>query len=467
MKESGNFSSNNANDTSLDNKKADSIVFIGEKKENVVKEEPIIDEPVINIPPEIEEPQPELVINSSDVEEVKKEKIESIPSVEMLKKPKKEVDMNINQPQKENNIPSVNINIEQSQPKVEVVTPNVDVNVQPEVINTPLVEEPQKINTPANTNIPPQPELVIETVSVDNAIEESKAIEAKKEKIEDNKISPEKPKEIDNMPLKEINEEESYFDGKMLELLAYNFLLNFISALTVNIARPFIKNLVLEYEINHTVINGRRLKYHSRSIDYFVENFKWTFLTIITFGIYAFWIPIKKQRYIDSHISYEDEELIQGASYFDGSFFGILGMNALCIIISLITFGLGYPAAKCMRERWLQKHRIISNDRFAFDGKGIALFGQYIIWILLTIVTLGIYSLWLPVKVKEWFVKHTYVNNVEVSEKGGKVLGIIAIIIVVIILLFSIPVIMQNLPDIIDSIDFPQKIIPPFMLDTL
>ncbi|MBE6978222.1 MAG: DUF898 domain-containing protein [Ruminococcaceae bacterium] len=95
-------------------------------------------------------------------------------------------------------------------------------------------------------------------------------------------------------------------------------------------------------------------------------------------------------------------------SEFTGGLLGLIGINLLQALLTIITLGLGVPAAICMKQRWIAKHTYIDGRQLVFDGKGSQLFGSYIKWFLLCIVTLGIYSFWLDIKMKQWVVKHTH-----------------------------------------------------------
>ena len=105
-------------------------------------------------------------------------------------------------------------------------------------------------------------------------------------------------------------------------------------------------------------------------------------------------------------------------SKFNGRLIQLIGVSILQALLSIITLGLGVPAAICMKERWLAKHTIIDGKQLVFDGKGIQLFGQYIKWFLLSIITFGIYSLWLGIKMKQWVTKHTHFKEEKVEAQA-------------------------------------------------
>lgn len=95
-------------------------------------------------------------------------------------------------------------------------------------------------------------------------------------------------------------------------------------------------------------------------------------------------------------------------SKFAGGLLGLIGINILSGLLTLITLGIAYPWAVCIKERWLAKHTIYDGQQMVFDGNGGQLFGNYIKWFLLTIITVGIYSFWLGIKMRQWVVKHTH-----------------------------------------------------------
>lgn len=95
-------------------------------------------------------------------------------------------------------------------------------------------------------------------------------------------------------------------------------------------------------------------------------------------------------------------------SYFDGKLLGLIGLNILVWVITIITLGLAYPWVIVLKLRWMTKHTVIEGRRLRFDGTGSGLFGNYVIWLVFTFITLGLYGFWLSIAMKEWSVKHTH-----------------------------------------------------------
>lgn len=95
-------------------------------------------------------------------------------------------------------------------------------------------------------------------------------------------------------------------------------------------------------------------------------------------------------------------------SKFSGGLLGLIGISLLQIFLTVITLGLAFPWAVCIKESWIASHTTIDGRQLYFDGNGAQLFGNYIKWLLLTIITLGIYAFWLSIKMKQWVTKHTH-----------------------------------------------------------
>ena len=58
----------------------------------------------------------------------------------------------------------------------------------------------------------------------------------------------------------------------------------------------------------HTVISGQRMKFKASALNLFFNIIKWTFLTVITVGIYSLWMPIKVQKWATKHTVSSPEE---------------------------------------------------------------------------------------------------------------------------------------------------------------
>ncbi len=96
-----------------------------------------------------------------------------------------------------------------------------------------------------------------------------------------------------------------------------------------------------------------------------------------------------------------------GRFRFHGGAATYVGTALLGFLITACTFGICYPFALVLRERWRAKHSSIDGFPLVFTGSATALFGNWIKWLLLSIVTVGIYLLWVGPRIAEWKWEHT------------------------------------------------------------
>jgi len=98
----------------------------------------------------------------------------------------------------------------------------------------------------------------------------------------------------------------SYFDGGLLQLIGWKILGGLITGLTLGICYPWACCMVYNWEIRHTVIEGRRLCFDGKAIQLFGNWIKWLLLTIITLGIYGFWLDIRLKQWKTLHTHFAD-----------------------------------------------------------------------------------------------------------------------------------------------------------------
>lgn len=101
----------------------------------------------------------------------------------------------------------------------------------------------------------------------------------------------------------------SYFDGGLLQLIGYKILGFFITLFTLGICYPWACCMIYNWEIKHTVINGKRLKFNGTAIQLFGNWIKWLLLCIITLGIYSFWMKIALKKWKTKHTYFKDEKV--------------------------------------------------------------------------------------------------------------------------------------------------------------
>ena len=190
---------------------------------------------------------------------------------------------------------------------------------------------------------------------------------------------------------------DSYFDGGVLELIGWRILACLISTITLGIATPWAQCMLYAWQFKHTVYNGKRLKFEGTGGDLFVNIFKWIFFSIITLGIYIFFIPVKRTKWVISNLHFENEEFNKDESFFDGNTLQLIGINILSKLMTVCSLGLLYP-----------------------------------------IITFGIFLIWMPIIVLKWESKHIHIKTVGEEEKKDYSLLIIIPIVLVLTIIMGI-----------------------------
>lgn len=246
-------------------------------------------------------------------------------------------------------------------------------------------------------------------------------------------------------------ERASYFDGGLLSLFGWKILGYFLTAITFGIAYPWSVCFIKRWEVKHSVIGSNRLIFTGTGGKLFVKYIVWWLLSIVTLGIFLFFLPIKMEKWVASHTydapldkvehvkrleedvnhatsnhnvdeverlskeldQYKNDNNILGESYFDGKLIQLIGWNILCFLVNLITLTIAKPFTTCWKMKWKMKHQVILGRRLCFDGNGLQLIGRYILWLVLTVITFGIYGLWLGIKMKKWETKHIHYEKAE------------------------------------------------------
>lgn len=100
------------------------------------------------------------------------------------------------------------------------------------------------------------------------------------------------------------NVNDSYFDGGLLQYIGLSIIGFLVTIVTLGICYPWSINILYKWKIEHTVINGKRLKFNGTALQLFGNWIKWWFLTIITLGIYSFWLFIALEKWKTKHTEF-------------------------------------------------------------------------------------------------------------------------------------------------------------------
>ena len=94
---------------------------------------------------------------------------------------------------------------------------------------------------------------------------------------------------------------ESKFTGGLLGLVGINILQSLIMFFTLGLAVPWAVCIKQRWIAKHTILDGRQVYFDGTGGQLFGNYIKWFLLTIITIGIYGFWLDIKMKQWIVKH----------------------------------------------------------------------------------------------------------------------------------------------------------------------
>lgn len=92
-----------------------------------------------------------------------------------------------------------------------------------------------------------------------------------------------------------VGEEGAEIGGLQIALIA-------VAAFLVLLGLAWAEIRFIKWDTKHTVISGNSIKFNGNAFQLLGSCFKWTFLSIITVGIYALWLPIKVRKWKVKHM---------------------------------------------------------------------------------------------------------------------------------------------------------------------
>nr|DAQ82795.1 MAG TPA: protein of unknown function (DUF898) [Caudoviricetes sp.] len=99
---------------------------------------------------------------------------------------------------------------------------------------------------------------------------------------------------------------ESKFEGSVLGFIGYGLILVILTICTFGIAYPWGEVMFRRWICRNTIIDGQRLTFDGTGLQLFGSYIKWWFFTIITLGIYGFWLFNKMTAWRVKHTHFRE-----------------------------------------------------------------------------------------------------------------------------------------------------------------
>lgn len=97
---------------------------------------------------------------------------------------------------------------------------------------------------------------------------------------------------------------DSFFDGSLIELILFGIGCGLMTFFSLGILYPWALCLLFGWKIDHTVVDGKRMHFSGSAMGLFGNWIKWLALSIVTLGIYSFWVCIKLEDWKAKNTSF-------------------------------------------------------------------------------------------------------------------------------------------------------------------
>jgi uncharacterized membrane protein YjgN (DUF898 family) len=95
------------------------------------------------------------------------------------------------------------------------------------------------------------------------------------------------------------------FDGEIGSYIGTLFLSILLTIVTLGIAYPWALVMRQQWITNHTLVDGRRLKFLGSGTELFGLYIIWFILIVITLGIYSLWVGPKITKWVVENTDFE------------------------------------------------------------------------------------------------------------------------------------------------------------------
>ena len=94
----------------------------------------------------------------------------------------------------------------------------------------------------------------------------------------------------------------SNWDGGVLETIVNSIVASIICTITLGLGTPWAICYMMKFVVGHAVVDGKRMAFDGTGAQLFGNWIKWFLLTLITCGIYGFWVIPRMYQWVVSHI---------------------------------------------------------------------------------------------------------------------------------------------------------------------
>lgn len=179
---------------------------------------------------------------------------------------------------------------------------------------------------------------------------------------------------------------------------------------------PFAIHGSFRYRMSRSSYRGIRFGYRGDRNELVKNFFKWILFTILTLGIYAFWLHMNLIRYTHNNIRYGDVEFSNSS---DGGDWFVLNLKGY--FLTIFTLGIySFWWQRDMFDYYVKNNKMTRGDEeieFSSSATGGAFFELLVVNFFITVFTLGFGKAWADMRTQRFYCDHIHMEgNINIDE---------------------------------------------------
>lgn len=173
---------------------------------------------------------------------------------------------------------------------------------------------------------------------------------------------------------------------------------------------PLMVHGSYRYRMSRTSWRGIRFGYQGNKWELFANMMQWMLLTVVSLGVYAFWMTVNLRRFLFSNIHFGNATFVYNAS---GTKYFWMCMKGY--FLSIITLGIYAPWwMKDLVDFYIEHTKLEMGERklnFKSSTTGFQIFVLMLTNLLLLIFSLGIAFPWVEMRTYKYFIDNICVDG--------------------------------------------------------
>lgn len=97
----------------------------------------------------------------------------------------------------------------------------------------------------------------------------------------------------------------SDWDGSVFDTFVNGLVASLIISFSCGLATPWAICYMMKFVASHAIVDGKRIYFDGTGGSLFGNWLKWFLLTVVTCGIYSFWVTPRLYKWVVSHLHFQ------------------------------------------------------------------------------------------------------------------------------------------------------------------